>query len=392
MKINVLQLIGSFYTGGSERQAVQLVRLLSQQKNCRVFVACLNKEGVLRQEIEDLGVTDFPEFPLTSFYDANFLRQLRRLVKFLRENEIDIIQTSDFYTNIFGMIAGWLAKTPVRIAAKRDTGTKSSAQLFLERRAFNLANAIVVNAEAVKKKLLEKGITPEKLVTIYNGLNLESLKPKQKREETLKEFNLSDEKHLKFITIVANFRNELKNQKMFLRAAQKVSEKFLNARFVLAGEGELLDEMKDFSKELGIENKTFFTGRCAKVAELLAVSDICVLSSKTEGFSNSILEYMAAGKPVVATNVGGASEAVIENETGFLIDSDDSETLANRLIELLSDEEKAKVMGSRGRQIAEGNFSLQAQLEKNLALYEKLLSLKNVSRNSFSAKNGELIK
>lgn len=373
MKINILQLIGSFHTGGSERQAVQLVRLLKQQENCRVFVACLNKEGVLRREIEDLGFTDFPEFPLTSFYDANFLRQLRKFAKFLRENEIDIIQTSDFYTNIFGMIAGRLAKTPVRIAAKRDSGTKTAAQQFLERRAFNLAHAVVVNAEAVKKHLLKRGVAPEKLATIYNGLNLERLKPAQTREETLREFNLSDDENVKFVTIIANFRSDVKNHPMFLRAARKTKEKFPVARFILAGEGELSGEMKSYAEKLGLQNETFFIGRCAKVAELLAISNVCVLTSKTEGFSNSILEYMAAGKPVVATNVGGACEAIIENETGFLIDSNDDDALANRLIELLVSEEKADAMGRKARQIIEEKFSTAAQLEKNLALYERLL-------------------
>lgn len=394
MKINILKLIGSFHTGGSERQAVQLVHLLNQQKNCRVFVACLNKEGVLRQEVEDLGFTDFPEFPLTSFYDANFLRQLRRCAKFLRENEIDIIQTSDFYTNIFGMLAGWLAKTPVRIAAKRETGTKTAAQQFIERRAFDLAHSIVVNAEAVKKHLIEKGVEPEKPVMIYNGLDLERLKPKQTRAETLAEFNLPAEKNIKFVTIIANFRSEVKNQKMFLRAAQKVKENFPAARFILAGEGELLGETKKFADKLGLKKETFFTGRCAKVADLLAISDVCVLTSKTEGFSNSILEYMAAGKPVVATNVGGASEAIIENETGFLVASDDDETLANRAVELLNDGEKAEAFGQKARQIIEEKFSAAARLKKNLALYERLLSGGKFSKKSFLSENAgeELVK
>lgn len=393
MKTKILQLIGSFHSGGSERQAVQLVRLLKQEKTGEVFVACLDKRGVLLEEIERLGCTDFPEFPLTSFYDANFPSQLRRCAEFLRENKIEIIQTSDFYTNVFGMLAGRLAKTPARIAAKRETGTRTPAQSFIERRIFSFAHAIVANAEAVKKHLIETGISAEKISVIYNGLNLERLKVTRRRTEILREFKLPDVANLQFVTIIANFRSEVKNQKMFLRAAQKVKEKVPEAKFVLAGEGELLNESKNYAAELGIGGETFFTGRCAKVAELLSVSDICVLSSKTEGFSNSILEYMAAAKPVVATNVGGASEAIVENETGFLIASDDDETMARRLTELLTDKEKAEKMGGRGRKVIEEKFSTAARLEKNLALYERLLSEKKLfSGNHFSAENKELIK
>ena len=374
-KINILQLIGSFHQGGSERQAIQLVKLLHKNEKFKVFVACLNDEGVLREEIEKIGYIDFPEFPLDSFYDANMIRQLRLCAKFLRENEIKIIQSSDFYTNVFGMIAGASARVPVRIAAKRETGTKTAKQAFIERRAFNLAHAIVVNADAVKKHLVKTGVSENKIYTIYNGLDLQRLTVSKeiKRSEILAEFGLPNGENEKFVTIVANLRSDVKNHKMFLRSAQKVSEKLEDVNFVLAGEGDLTEEMKEFAAELGIENKTFFVGRVGKIAELLSVSDVCVLSSKTEGFSNSILEYMAAGKPVVATDVGGAGEAVIDNETGFLIESDDDSALAKRLSELLQNSEKAEKMGANGRKIIEEKFSLESQTEKTLSLYERLL-------------------
>lgn len=377
MKPVILQFINSFHTGGSERQAAQLTRLLREEKSCEVMVACLSGEGALRPEIERLGINEISEFPLTSFYDANFLRQVTRCAKFLREHEIQIIQSSDFYTNVFAMTAAALAKTPVRIAAKRETGTKTTAQRFIERRAFNLARAIVANAETVKKHLVETGVAASKIETIYNGLDLEKFNFTQSsRDEILREFNLPANENSRFVVIVANFRSRVKNQQMFLRAAAQVKEKFPAARFILAGEGELLDEMKNFAGELGLEDETFFTGRCADVARLLSAAEICVLSSTTEGFSNSILEYMAAGKPVVATSVGGAPEAIAEGETGFLVDSNNDEQMAKRLIELLQNPEKARKMGEAGRKTVEEKFSTAAQLEKTLALYEKLLSAK----------------
>lgn len=156
---------------------------------------------------------------------------------------------------------------------------------------------------------------------------------------------------------------------MFLRVAQKVLRKFPATHFVLAGEGELKASLENTAKDLQIEKNTHFIGRCAQVPELLLVSYACVLTSFAEGFSNSILEYMAAGKPVVATNVGGAAEAIIENETGFLIESGDDETMANRLIELLENEDKAARFGETAKKIVEENFSLENQLNKTLELY-----------------------
>ena len=377
MKPRILQFINSFHTGGSERQAAQLARLLKQENSYELFVACLNGEGVLRAEIEQLGIKNIPEFPLTSFYDANFLRQIMRFAGFLRNNQIQIVQSSDFYTNVFAMTAAAIAKTPVRIAAKRETGTKTGAQRFIERRAFNFAHRIVANAEKVKKYLIETGVPARKIVTIYNGLDLENFAlPPLSRALMLEKFRLPVDENLRFIVIVANFRSEVKNQPMFLRAAAKVKEKFPAARFVLAGEGKLAGETEQFAAELGLANETFFTGRCANVGELLSIAEICVLSSTTEGFSNSILEYMAAGKAVVATDVGGAAEAISERETGFLVASNDDRQMAQRLIELLQSPARSKEMGEAGRKKIEENFSTRAQLEKNLALYENLLTAK----------------
>ncbi len=375
MKQSVLHLINSFNQGGSERQAVQLIRLLNETGRYQLNIACINREGVLLKEIEDLGFKEIEEFRLGSFYDRNFVRQLRSLAHLLRKREINIIQTHDFYSNILGMFAGTLARTLVRIAAKRETGSmRTASQSFVERRAFQSANAIVVNADAVKRHLISDGIPEKKIVTVYNGLDIERLTPTQNlsREKILTSFNLPTRKEKRFITIVANLRHQVKDIPTFLRSARKVSEAFSDSVFIIAGEGELMNEMKSLTRELKIENSVFFTGRCERVPELLSVSDICVLSSKNEGFSNSILEYMAAAKPVVATDVGGAREAIIEDETGFIVSVGDDEKMAARIISLLENEENAKAMGARGKERVVNEFSCGAQLEKTERLYERL--------------------
>lgn len=377
MKLNVLILIGSFHQGGSERQAIQLVRLLNESGRYNVHVACLNREGVLLKEFERYGFKDFPEYRLSSFYNRNFFRQLRAFARHLREHKISIVQTTDFYTNVFGMIGATLARTPIRIAAKREMeGHRTKAQDFVERRAYSRANVIAVNSDAVKNYLIENGVNKKKIVTIYNGLDIErlTLKTNLSREEILSSFNLPTEKEKRFITNVANLRRRVKDYPTFLRTARRISDVDSNAAFVIAGEGELMDEMKSIAKDLGVEKKVFFIGRCERVPELLSVTDVCVLSSRYEGFSNSILEYMAAAKPVVATDVGGAREAIVEGETGFIVPSGDDEAIALRVLSLLGDKEKAVAMGVKGKERVIKEFSLAAQLEKTEKLYEQLLN------------------
>ena len=370
----VLHLVDSFRHGGTERQAVQLVRLLHESGRYRVRVACLSPEGLYREEVERLGLGEIACYPLTSFYDANAVKQLCRFAAALGAERIDLLHTHDFYTNVFGMAAGAHARLRVRIASRRETGgTRTTMQKRIERLAYRLAHAVVANAEAVRAALLDEGVAGGKVVTVYNGLDLERLTPSASRDVLRERFGLPSGAGARVVTIVANMRLRVKDHPTFLRAARRVRDAFPGAVFALAGEGELRAEYGTLARELGLGDSARFVGACDRVADLLAASDVCVLSSEAEGFSNSILEYMAAAKPVVATDVGGAREAIVEGETGFLVDAGDDEAMAGRILELLERPELARAMGARGRERVERRFSCDAQLAAVDEIYARAL-------------------
>ena len=160
-----------------------------------------------------------------------------------------------------------------------------------------------------------------------------------------------------------------------------------NAAFVIAGEGELTERMRALATSLGISDQVHFIGRCHTIAELLAISNVGVLTSKAEGFSNAVLEYMAAGLPVVATDVGGVREAVQENETGFIAPVGDDEALASRIVSLLRDEKAAFAMGERGQRLVTEKFSCEAQLERTTQLYQRLVSHFEPAHSNILARN-----
>jgi L-malate glycosyltransferase len=376
LKRTVLHLVSSFHQGGSERQALQLARSLKESGRYEVRLACLDGDGALRDEAERIGLGEIPEYRLTSFYDHNMAAQLLRFARFLRRNEISIAQTHDFYTNVFGMMAAQMAGIRVRVAARRETaGWRSNAQKFAERLSYRMAHAIVANSEAVRQQLIEEGTPSKKIFAIHNGLDPQRVKPPSDltREQLLASFGLPRDGGLSFVAIVANLRHPVKDHPTFLRAASRVHRIAPYARFIVAGEGELIAPMRELARELGIEQVTNFIGRCDRVAQLLAVADVCVLSSKAEGFSNSILEYMAAGRPAVVTDVGGAREAVVDGATGFITPPGDDEALAQAVICLLNDPELARAMGERGRKRIQEKFSLQAHLDRIENLYDRLL-------------------
>jgi glycosyltransferase involved in cell wall biosynthesis len=366
--------VDSFNTGGSERQAVQLVRLLHESGRYTVHVACLNSEGILADEAKFCSSTDVQEYRLSSFYDRNMARQLRRFARFLKEQGIQIVHTHDFYTNIFGMLGSRIAGTPVRLASRRETtGIRSRMQKRIERFSIRLAHAVVANAGAVKDQLTLEGVPGPKIEVIYNGVTVDPARDLSttERNNILAGLGLPVDRPL--VTLVANMRLPVKDHPTFLRAAWRIKDRFPSAAFVLAGDGPLTGEIKALTGELGLAADVFFTGTCKDVAGLLAVSKIGVLSSRAEGFSNSILEYMAASLPVVVTDVGGAREAVTDGQTGYIVAPGDDAAMADRIVELLRDPESARRIGKAGRDAVEQGFSCSVRLARTEELYDRLL-------------------
>ena len=378
----VLHLVSSFEQGGSERQALQLVASLQTTGRYRVYLASLRPSGVLRDHAQTL-VDRINEYPLTSFHNVTTIRQLRRLATFLVRERIDIVQTHDFYSNVFGMAGASLAAVGVRVAARREIGgIRTPAQKLVERCAYRLAHAVVVNARAVGEQLAREGVPHSKLVVVYNGLSADRVTSplSHGRSEALARLGLPANLDRKYVTIVANMRYPVKDHVTFLRAAARVMTSVPEAAFLLAGEGELQESLQGLSVSLGLSERATFLGRCEHIAELLSVSDVCVLSSRAEGFPNAVLEYMAAGCPVVATDVGGIAEAVVDGESGYLVPVGDAEQMASRIISLLHDSTRRRSMGAYGRRIVQERFSAVAQLERTEELYDTLLRFGRLKR------------
>jgi glycosyltransferase involved in cell wall biosynthesis len=217
-------------------------------------------------------------------------------------------------------------------------------------------------------------VNPERIIQHYNGLDLDRFRVAAEisRDEALTRFSLPANR--RFVTIVANLRNPVKDHPMFLRAAARVRAAVPDADFLIAGEGELMGGLRQVASDLGIADAVHFIGRCDDVATLLRASHMGVLSSKAEGFANAILEYMAAGLPVVATDVGGVREAIVDGENGFVVRSGGEEEMAKRIVRVLSDDEKARAMGRLGQAIVFEKFGKEHHLRNTLELYDELLS------------------
>ena len=299
------------------------------------------------------------------------LAKIWKFARRLRKDGFDIVQAHFRDSNIVGVFAAWLAGVPVIISTRRGVPYWLSPRDMKVLRWLNgrvswyIANSMTTRDRYAR----EEGFDPAMVDVIYNGLEagrFSGLSPED-RARLRTELDLAPDATV--VGIVANLR-PVKGLADFVDAAALVAEEFPRARFVLVGQGNEESRLRDQAARLGIADRVRFAGARTDVADLLQSFDVGVLTSHSESFSNSVLEYLAAGLPVVVTDVGGVREAVEDGRQGFIVPPKAPDQLADRLRTLLG-----HPGGPRAWRPDEGldpKFALQAMVESHERLYERL--------------------
>lgn len=293
---------------------------------------------------------------------------LAHYVRWLREQSPQIVHSFLFHAYVYTAPAARIAGVPVIIAGRRSLGSykdgRPGAQLA-ERFATRFTDLIVANSEAVYHDTLKReGILPEKVKMIHNGLSPDAFAVHEPARIEAKG---------PIILCVANFR-EYKGHRFLVEAAVKLHRQGSRFTLLLAGACEPSElpsrlALEEVAIEAGVDVR--FLGVRTDIKELLAAADVFVLPSLTEGLSNSVLEAMAAGLPVVATDVGGNREAL--GTSGLLVPPSDSEQLAEALRSMLNDKEGATRLGREARARAKSLFSSEHMIRQHVRLYESLI-------------------
>jgi L-malate glycosyltransferase len=362
--LRVLHVLDSLLPGGTERQCLELACGLSSI-GVHNTVFCF-RTGPLLAELERSGI-DVQQMPMGSFRSRHFPYRLIRLAQAVRRWRPYVVQTYGFYSDVPGLVAGVLAGVRARVAGRRDLGAHlRPAQRRADRWAWRLAHRVVVNSDAVRQQLVHlEHVAPEKVVVIRNGLNLHVWQPRDESIDTADAV----------VGMVAHFR-EQKDHMTFLRAAKEILTTTSSVRFCLIGSGALEETVRERASQLGIASHVEFLGALEGDALRVAVRRfrVSVLTSKNnEGMPNAVLEAMAAGLPVVATAVGGATEIIEDGVTGFLVPPETPPALADRVIRLLKDPSLAEHMGKRGRDRVAREFPIQRMVDQFYGLYRELL-------------------
>lgn len=370
-QLTVLLLVNDLRVGGAERQVVELARGLDRAR-FRPIVATLYGGQPLEEELRAAGLQPV-SLNRRGKLDFGTIRTLARL---LRDERVDIIQPFLTPSTFIGLSAAFLARTPVKVVTERcglreHPGIGNAAYRFIEDRLTRYADAAIPNSEAGRTYLMARGIRPEAVRVIYNGISPSRTAVRDEDVRAVRT-RLDIPEDAPVAGIVASLQ-PAKDHETFLRAASLVRETVPNAHFVIVGDGELRKTLERRAQALRLESGVRFTGNVSDVTPYIATFDIAVLSScDHEGCSNALLEEMAIGKPVVATDVGGNGELVVDRETGLLVPPRDPGLLARAMAELLANPARAVSMGRAGQQRFEGRFTIERMVQAYEYLYTRL--------------------
>lgn len=363
-KIRILFLIDYFCgLGGAEKNLLTLVRRMDRER-FELFAGAF-QFGELRRELERHAIA-LLDLEAGSPYGGRIIRNAARYVQFLRRHRIDVVLSYFLSSDLHNCLLSRFGGAQVRISSRRDTGYHLTAR---HRMLYRMIGArfdhIIAVSDAVKGSIegLPKKDSNGYVRVIRNGVDTSIFRPGIDSSSLRADWGVGD--HGTAIGIVAVYREE-KGHEYFFQAAGKVAARFPETRFVVVGGrkdeaegGPFTEKLKRLAKDNGVGDGTRFLGRVPNddIPKILNAMDVVVLPSTTEGLSNSSLETLACGVPLVAAAVGGNLEVLRNGDNGFLVPSRNPDAIADRILFLIENPGEARRIGVAARKSAEDRFS-----------------------------------
>lgn len=361
----ILYLSTSSGPGGAERVISNLASSLDPEKYRAIL--CLFRPGWIQERTESRGVRTHV-IPTHGMTDWRWALQFRRL---LRQEQVDLIHAHEFDANVQGTFVAAMSGIPL-------VATVHGKNYFWERLRRRLAYrwvsrhaTMVAVSQNLKQFIVEQvGISSDRIKVVYNGVDVVPHCERADVDQCRKELCVPENDQI--VGVVGNLY-PVKGHQYLIEGIPAVLKACPNTSFIFAGRGQLEPELKEQVHRLGLDRRVHFLGLRQDIPRILAMLNVFVLPSLSEGLSMAILEAMIAGKPVVATRVGGNPELVLDGETGLLVQPRDSQALASSLVTLLTNRQQATQCAEKGKNRAEGQFSLGTMVRSYQMLYEECL-------------------
>jgi len=371
MKINVLHVVLSMETGGLENGIVNLVNN-ADNRNFKVDVLCLREKGSLAERITNPN----SQVIFDGNHDHSLLAALKKIYKSCVRGQYHIVHTHGFTTMLAGYLATRLSRTPILINGEHGTLYYASLkQRLLQKWLFRAMNLNLTVSKELKDKIqLEFSPSFDNFQPIINGVDSEKFNPKI--TSTLhSELNIP-QRHI-IIGSVGRLVG-VKNYPSLMNAFAKVGQQNENTHLVLAGDGPERTALELIASKLNLSDRVHFLGKRDDIPNVMNGFDLFVLPSFSEGLSNTLLEAMSCGVPVIASKVGGNPEIVKANVSGFLYPSGDVEALKEILNNLCNSPSDIKKLAALAREHIVNNYSLSSMVNNYENVYKSQLADKNL--------------
>jgi glycosyltransferase involved in cell wall biosynthesis len=353
----VLHTEASLGFGGQEIRILTETRWLAEHGS-RALIACQPGSRLLA-EARTAGLA-VVAMPMRHAVDLRALLALRRL---MRHGRVDLVHT---HSSVDSWLGGLAAKSlGLPVVRSRHVTIPVRRPLV-----YHLADRVIASGERAGDLVSRAGVPPAKIVSIAPGVDTARFHPDVSGKTIREELGL----HGPLVGLVANVRGS-KGHQYFLEAAREVLREAAETRFLIVGDGVGFDDVRRRVTEARLEREVFMLGFRRDIPEVMAALDVLTLPSiKSEGTSQSILQALAVGTPVVATTVGGSPELIRDGETGRLVPPADAHALAGAILSMLRDPERARAMGRAGQALVQREHSLDAVMRRTTALYTECAS------------------
>lgn len=364
-RIKVLHIVYSLQLGGAERVVTNYALYHNRQVYEPVVVA-LTQGGPLEDDLNAAGVTTYILGKRLGFDP----RVILKLARIMRDEGIEIVHVHTPLANNWGVPAALLSGVRTVIRTEHGLFRRERQYYFFVNAVLGLFNRQILacSNRAKDSHVAMDPLSRRKYRTIYNGIDVAQYRNPGDTSKLRKELDLREGTPV--VGIIGSLI-PLKGHRTFLGMAELISRGRPDIRFLIVGEGPLRDELESLAREHGLANNVIFTGVRRDIPELLSLMNVFVLSSYSEAHPLTILEAMAAGKPVVATDVGGNAESVVHGETGFIVSPDDSEKLFREVKRLIEDPALAARMGEKGYERVRREFTVEKMVSETEAVYEQ---------------------
>lgn len=371
-RLRVAFCIDNMGIGGTELNAVRTAEGLPKEL-VDLRVAAWSGKGPLMDRYREADIP-VSVFPIGSLKSPEVVRQGVRFLRWLRRERIQVVHAHDGYSNTFAVPWARLAGVPLVVASRRWGVSPSSVRGRVNQWANRVAHIVISNSNCGAGLLGREGLSEGRVAVLPNFVELEAfeiLEP-ELREEGLERMGIPAQARV--LGIVANL-TPVKDHANLIRAFGVIAGEFRDWYLLCIGEGPQRASIEGLVRQLGLQDRIRFPGQRPSRPNLHGFFDVSTLVSRDEGSPNSLLEAMAAGRPIVATRVGGIPDLVEDNVNGILVPPQDPVSLADALRQLLGNSEACQRMGEAGRKRAEERYSRETVLNQLMGLYVEELGL-----------------